>query len=86
NGQAIVTKLNSTSLKDMAQKTGGQYHEINEERNDVARLIQAISKIEGQFRDARTIDVSANKYFYFLLVAVALFVADVLINVRTVRI
>ena len=86
NGQAIVTKLNSTSLKDMAQKTGGQYHEINEERNDVARLIQAISKIEGQFRDARTIDVSANKYFYFLLVAVALFVADVLLNVRTIRI
>jgi Ca-activated chloride channel family protein len=86
SGQAVVTKLNSSSLKELAQKTGGQYHEINEERNDVTRLIQAVSKIEGQFRDARTIDVSANKYFYFLLAALALLVADVLVNIRTVRI
>ncbi|MCU0384277.1 MAG: VWA domain-containing protein [Cyclobacteriaceae bacterium] len=86
SGQAVVTKLNSSSLKELAQKTGGQYHEINEERNDVPRLIQAVSKIEGQFRDARTIDVSANKYFYFLLAALVLLVADVLINIRTVRI
>jgi Ca-activated chloride channel homolog len=86
SGQAVVTKLNSSSLKELAQKTGGQYHEINEQRNDVARLIQAVSKIEGQFRDARTIDVSANKYFYFLLAALVLLVADVLVNIRTVRI
>ncbi len=86
SGQSVVTKLNSSSLKELAQKTGGQYHEINEQRNDVARLIQAVSKIEGQFRDARTIDVSANKYFYFLLAALVLLVADVLVNIRTVRI
>ncbi|MCZ8354311.1 MAG: VWA domain-containing protein [Cyclobacteriaceae bacterium] len=86
SGQPIVTKLNSSSLQELARKTGGEYFEINENRNDVAKLISSISKIEGQFRDARTIDVSANKYFYFLLVAIGLLLLDVLVNIKTVRI
>jgi len=32
------------------------------------------------------VDVSANKYFYFLALAVVLFVLDILINIKTVRI
>jgi Ca-activated chloride channel family protein len=37
-------------------------------------------------RDARFVDVTANKYFYFLAVASLLFALDILINIRTVRI
>lgn len=86
DGTAVVTKLNSTSLRGLANKTGGQYYEINENRNDVSRLINTISKIEGELRDARMVDVTANKYFYFLLAAIALFVVDVLVNIKTIRI
>lgn len=86
NGNAILTKLNSRSLKSLADKTGGQYFEINESKNDVARLINTISKIEGELRDARFVDVTANKYFYFLAAAAFLFALDVLLNIRTVRI
>jgi Ca-activated chloride channel homolog len=85
-GNAVVTKLNSRSLKDLASKTGGQYFEINETKNDVSRLINTIGKIEGELRDARFVDVTANKYFYFLAVASLLFALDILINIRTVRI
>jgi len=85
-GNIVVTKLNPASLKNLASKTDGQYFEINESRNDVNKLINAINKIEGQVRDARLVDVSANRYFYFLLAALVLLVLDVLVSVRTVRI
>lgn len=86
DGKAVLTKLNSSSLRQLASKTGGQYFEINETKNDVSRLVNTISKIEGELRDARYVDVTANKYFYFLAAAAFLFVLDILINVRTIRI
>ena len=78
--------MNATSLKSLASKTNGQYFEINESRNDVNRLISTIGKIEGELRDARTVDVSANRYFYFLLAALILLVLDLLVSIKTVTI
>lgn len=85
-GNPVVSKLNATSLKKLANKTSGQYFEINESRNDVTRLISTIGKIEGETRDARMVDVSANRYFYFLLAALALLVLDILLSIRTITI
>jgi len=85
-GNTIVSKLNAGSLKSLASKTSGQYFEINDSRNDVNRLINTIGKIEGELRDARMVDVSANRYFYFLLAALILLVFDILISIRTVSI
>lgn len=85
-GNTIISKLNASSLKSLASKTDGQYFEINDSRNDVNRLINTIGKIEGELRDARVVDVSANQYFYFLLVALILLVLDILVSIRTVSI
>lgn len=85
-GNVVVTKLNPGPLKDLASKTDGQYFEINESRNDVARLINTITKIEGELRDARYVDVTANKYYYFLGLAAILLLIDILIHVKTVHI
>lgn len=85
-GNVVVTKLNPEALQALARKTDGQYFEINESKNDVARLINTIGNIEGELRDARFVDVTANKYFYFLAIAAALLVLDILINVPTIRI
>lgn len=85
-GNTVVTRLNSRSLRNIADNTGGQYFEINESRNDVSRMINTISNIEGQLRDARLVDVTANKYFYFLGLAAVLLLLDIVINVKTVSI
>lgn len=85
-GNTVVSKLNPSELKSLASKTNGQYFEINESKNDVARLINTIGKIEGELRDARVVDVSANRYYYFLLIALILLVLDLLIDVKTVTI
>jgi Ca-activated chloride channel family protein len=85
-GNVILTKLNAKSLKSLASNTGGTYFEINDAKNDVARLINTIGKIEGEVRDARTLDVTANKYFYFLIAAAVLLLVDILLNIPTLRI
>ena len=85
-GNTVVSKLNPVSLKALASKTDGEYFEINESRNDVNKMINTISKIEGQMRDARVIDASANRYYYFLLAALLLLVFDILISVKTITI
>jgi Ca-activated chloride channel family protein len=85
-GNPVVTKLNSRSLRSIADKTGGKYFEINDNKNEVSRLINTIENIEGELRDARFVDVTANKYFYFLAIAAALLLLDVMVNVKTVSI
>ena len=86
DGNTVVTRRNSRSLRSIADKTGGQYFEINESKNDVSRMINTISRIEGELRDARLVDVTANKYFYFLALAMVLLLLDVMLNVKTVHI
>lgn len=85
-GNTVVSKLNTSELKSLANKTGGQYFEINDSRNDVSRLINTINRIEGEMRGARFVDVSANRYFYFLLAAFLLLTLDALIQIKTVNI
>lgn len=86
SGNTVVTKLNSSALRAIADKTGGRYFEINESRNDVARLINTISSIEGELRDTRFVDVSANRYFYFLGLAIVLLILDILLSVQAIKI
>lgn len=85
-GNVVVSRLNASSLQDLARTTGGQYFEINETKNDVSRLINTVSRIEGELRESRFVDASANRYYYFLVAALVLLLMDILINVKTVTI
>jgi len=85
-GNEVITKLNSSSLRELAATTGGTYFEINESQNDVSRLINTIRNIEGELRDSKKLDVTANKYYYFLALALILLLIDFMTSVRTIRI
>jgi Ca-activated chloride channel family protein len=84
-GKEVITKLNSRSLKDVASLTGGKYFEINSSRNDVNRLISTIKNIEGELRDTRSVDVSTNKYYYFLGLAIFLMIVDLMVRINVIR-
>lgn len=85
NGNEVVSKLNSKSLEQLAEDTGGEYFEINESRNDTERLINAINRVEGEMRDAKKVDSTQNRYFYFLGAALFLMVMDVLFSVKLIK-
>lgn len=86
SGKEIITQLNSKSLKSLAASTGGKYFEINESQNEVSKLINTISTIEGELRDAKRIDVSANKYFYFLGLGLILMLIDLMFLLKVVKV
>lgn len=84
-GEIVVTALNPDALKKVASITGGQYFELSETNNSVSRLISTVNGIEGELRGTRTVDITANKYYYFLAIALCLLILDILISVKTVR-
>jgi len=86
SGREVITKLNPRELKALAIKTEGKYFEVNESRNDITRLINTLNQIEGELRDTRIMDVSANKYYYFLAGALLLMIFDLLTGVKTLRV
>jgi Ca-activated chloride channel family protein len=86
DGNEVVSRLDARSLKAIAAKTDGKYFEINESNNDVQRLKNTINSIEGEVRDSRQVDISANKYFYFLVVALLLMLVDIFTSFKTIRI
>ena len=85
NGNEVISQLNSSSLESLADITGGEYFEINESRNDVSRLINAINNVEGEMRDTKQVDATQNRYFYFLGLALLLMVMDVLFSVKLIK-
>ena len=85
NGNEVVSKLNSSSLEELAKDTDGDYFEINESRNDTERLISAINNVEGELRETKKLDATQNRYFYFLAGALILMALDVLFSVKMIR-
>jgi Ca-activated chloride channel family protein len=85
-GREVITKMESEKLKEISTITGGKYFELSNSKNDVQQLINTIKRIKGEVRDTRKIDVSHNKYHYFLFVALLLIITDIFITVKTIKI
>ena len=83
NGDIVVTKLESASMQKMAAQTGGKYLEINTVSGSFNDLITQIDQMTANVTDERQVDVIANKYFYFLIIALFLLGIDVFFTVRT---
>lgn len=85
DGKTVIARLNAEDLRRIAMETNGRYFEISDARNEVPALIEAMQSIEGEVRDVQMMDVGANKYFYFLFVALCILVIDVLFTINIIR-
>jgi Ca-activated chloride channel family protein len=86
NGEPVLARLKSEDLKKIASRTGGKYFEVTNDKNEVPALIEAMDSIEGEVWDVQTIDIGANKYFYFLFLALAFILIDILFTINIIRI
>ena len=82
NGNNVITKLNSISLKKIASVSNGNYYEITNNKNEIKQLINQINSLEGNIKDSIELDISKNKYHYFLLLGIFLFVIDFLFTFK----
>ncbi|AKD05743.1 aerotolerance regulator BatB [Pontibacter korlensis] len=85
-GKEVLTTLKPEPLVQLAELTGGAYFEVNDRVSEVSKLISSINKIEGELRESKTVDVTANKYVYPLALALLLIILDILITVKLIRI
>ncbi len=83
NNQTVVGSLKSDFLLALATQSGGSYFEINEKTSDMAAVVQAIQGFENKLIDTKKVIITSNKYKYFLLMALALMVLDILVTVTT---
>ncbi len=79
-----ISKLATTNLKRIANETDGQYFELSDESQEIPKLITTIEKMEGTVTGSKTVEASANKYFYFLLAALGLALMDMILPLRTI--
>ncbi|GAB3335110.1 VWA domain-containing protein [Larkinella ripae] len=85
DGTLVHTHLNRGFLRQFVQDTRGSYLELASSSGDLSPLIAAIQNLENRLIDQRKLEVTTNKYYYFLAVALALIAIDVLITVRTFK-
>ncbi|MEJ8755908.1 VWA domain-containing protein [Pontibacter sp. H259] len=86
DGNTILTKLQPDPLEKLADLTNGRYFEMNDRISEVSQLVSAINNIEGELRESKTIDVTANKYIYPLAIALVLILLDALLTIKLIRI
>lgn len=86
DGNIVVSRLEKETLEQIAVSTKGQYFEISNRKNGVPELIQTIEELEGTLIDQKKVAVTANKYYYFLVLALILLSLDVIVTVRTLRV
>lgn len=86
NGRVVVSHLKPDNLQEVAAESDGQYFEISAQKDQFDDLLSTIEGIKGQLQDTRTVDASANQYFYFLLAGMLLFLLDGALKFKIVKV
>ena len=84
-GQPAISKLDPESLQQVAIETGGKYFEISDQAQEMGSLISSLESLEGGTSNTRVVEASSNKYFYFLLAALALALLDMILPIKTIK-
>ncbi|HSZ24107.1 MAG TPA: VWA domain-containing protein [Cytophagaceae bacterium] len=86
SGHPVTSVFEEDKIKEMSGLSGNNYFEITPETNNMKNLTSKMLKVEGTLKGSRKIENAANKFFYFLFVAIILVVIDILVTVKTIRI
>ncbi len=86
SGKIVISRLDYQKLEYIARESEGVFFEISPQKNEMPSLIKTIQEIKGKRLDMRTIDVSYNKYEYFVWLALALLALDCIFTVKVLKI
>lgn len=86
NGEDVLSTLQRKNLQNLTNTTKATYYEVSGSQNNEPALYSAIRNYKGESSGISKIDVTGNKYYYFLYVALGLIILDVLITIKTVEI
>jgi Ca-activated chloride channel homolog len=81
----VITRLVSDNLKLIASQTNGSYFELSDDLQEIPDLIASLERQEATVTGSRMVEASANKYFYFLLIALGLALLDLMLPIKTIK-
>ena len=85
NGMITASRLDKALLQNLARAGAGAYFEIAPIKTELAGMLNYLTAIEGSVRKVTTMDARADRYFYFLGVALFLMLGDVLFTVKLLK-
>ena len=70
-GKTVVTKLDSSTLEQIALATGGRYYNMNQDQslNNLVARLNKLDKVEGT---ANIFNNLEDRYYYFLIISLVL--------------
>jgi Ca-activated chloride channel family protein len=74
-GQTVISKLNELELRTIAQKTGGQYHHLDDVGTVANEVVQLLNGMEKKAIDAGQGERQYTSYYIFLLLPALLLLA-----------
>ena len=82
-GQTVISKLNELELQTIAQKTGGEYHHLDDATTAVNAVMTDLNGMEKKAIDAGNGEKQYTSFYAFLLLpAVLLLIAEIFIPER----
>nr|MBP8042457.1 hypothetical protein [Bacteroidales bacterium] len=85
SGNTVVTKLNETMLQQVAAAGKGTYVRATTNDAGLNKVFDEINKLEKKEYEARVFSEYRNTYMYFVIAALLLLIADLIILERKTR-
>jgi Ca-activated chloride channel homolog len=85
NGNEIISILDIKQLAEISNKTGGNYYLVNNQKNQMSGLIDAINLLKKVNQTTNQQIVTNNKYVYFLLLALFFIFIDFLLSINILK-
>jgi len=82
NGQVVVTKKNETTLRQMAQKTGGAYFDGDHATSAIEGIVEYVENMEKTEFEAVQVSDYQDQFQWFLGAAILLLFAEILIGAK----
>ncbi|MEX0672022.1 MAG: VWA domain-containing protein [Candidatus Babeliales bacterium] len=75
-GNAIISSLNESLLRDLARDVGGTYRRITSDESDIDELLERVRRFEKEQFGQREINQHEEQYPYFLVVSLICFLVE----------
>lgn len=79
-GEVVLTKLNESTLREVAEITGGQYHRVSEQGGELDDVYTAIAGLEKSELSTREVTLFDEKFQIAVELALILLVVELLIS------